>query len=200
MGTPWGGPCAGRENADRLVRDLAVMAPSTLQDLEREIERASRWCAVHGSDDPRSLWVGDSAYSLREDHGERRITRAFGPALGEREGAVDRSSRTSGRDSGRLIVHGLSQSVADGASKLMSRGLFDVLDTPPPMTWGALLHDEPDAHADLTLELGYLLAWVPRRHLDAALAGQDENPVDSIVWLDESNVRARAIIPWLRLP
>ena len=73
----------------------------------------------------------------------------------------------------------------DGAAELVTRGFFDVYNTPPWDTWVAWLVDTPAGRP--TGYEGYALAYVPARLVGLAQEGISVNPEQCIAWLADSD-------------
>lgn len=157
-----------------------------LQDLDWRLHHAADWCHRYG--DPsapgRSLRPGDlRPPTLPSD---RWSTVDF--VMSNRERAGDLVRVASPR--GRLMVYYPDADLCDGAAPVSSQGFFDQNNAPP---WGTWVGYFDDATEDLSYGT-YLLAWVPESFVTLAAAGMRVNPEECIKWLNEADVKLRAVL------
>jgi hypothetical protein len=88
---------------------------------------------------------------------------------------------------GELMVYFPEENLSDGYADLVSKGFFDVENTPPYDTWVAFFDDGP--HVVNQGLRTYLVCFVPQRFIELAEAGIDGNPEECILWLRQSNTR-----------
>ena len=94
------------------------------------------------------------------------------------------------RSSGRLLVYFPEENLACGTAECLSKGYFDVDNTPPWATWITLIPDTEDA------ENPGLIAWVPPGLVHHAVAGIDANPEECIRWPSDCSSSFR--LAWQR--
>lgn len=190
-----------RADAEQLLADLqpdrasfANARETLVDDLEAQIDEASRWCALRCADGdnlnepalaPRPLET--NRWNALHDVGALRR------ALLPRDRTVDVPS------AGRFLVYFPDADLCDGAAAAASEEFFDDYNCPPLGTWIGYFDDSTDeADADPNYS-GYVLCWVPAQYSELANAGVSANPEACIRWLDETDVRVRTVLQVLTL-
>lgn len=193
-----------RTDAEQLLADLQperasfANARETLaDDLEAQITEAALWCALRCAD-------ARSTASLREpDLAPRPLETNRWNAVHDvgalRRALLPRAHALTGPFPGRFLLYSPDADLCDGAAAAASEEFFDDYNCPPLGTWIGYFDDATDeADADPNYS-GYLLCWVPETFLELARAGVGANPERCIRWLDETEVRLRAVLQSLTL-
>ncbi len=194
-----------RADAEQLLKDLqpdrasfANARETLVDDLEAQIDEASRWCAL------RCAEGGADADLSEPDLAPRPLETNRWNALHDvgalRRALLPRHRTTQEPLAGRFLVYFPDADLCDGAAAAASEGFFDDYNCPPLGTWIGYFDDatdEADAAPDYA---GYLLCWVPEPFCKLANEGVSVNPEACIRWLDETDVRLRPLLQALTLP
>lgn len=94
---------------------------------------------------------------------------------------------------GRLLIYFPRATLSDGYAEVLSQGFFDADNLPPFDTWVTFFED-PNLNRSYQQQL---LCYVPPSHVDRANAGIDGNPEECILWIEQTQGSAKALIPSL---
>ncbi len=86
---------------------------------------------------------------------------------------------------GRLLVYDPDDSLFDGVAEEVTRGFFDVDNTPPWDTWLGYVH-ERDEEGWRPFD-SYLVSWVPPGFIALADVGIQINPEECILWATQND-------------
>lgn len=164
---------------------------------ERRLAETIAWCAPRArASAPRTSLRSEKLFPDLLAHDR---SSSVGSVVGHRAHIVGEVQVIEGRESlhgGRLLVCLPDHSLFDGAADEASRGYFDVNNVPPWDTWIALADDDPLVAVS---SRQYVVAWVPPDLIECACAGIEANPEQSIAWLEDLDVGARAELQRLGL-
>jgi len=156
------------------------------EDLDLRLSDIAAWCQARLNTDKTPVALRPGGAEQPKLTGNRwRVV----DGLADRRGPV--SDPGSGHPSGRFLIYFPDESLFDGAAAMMSDGFFDDDNAPPWGTWFGYFQDGPLG----STYSGYLLAWVPAAFIGAVQAGIDVNPEQCILWLADSSVELRRVLP-----
>lgn len=168
-----------------------------VDDLEAQITEASRWCALRCAEDGADAKLNEPDLAPRPLETNRWNAVHDVGAL--RRALLPRDHAPGEPAHGRFLVYFPDADLCDGAAAAASEEFFDDYNCPPLGTWIGYFDDATDeATADPSYS-GYLLCWVPEPLCELADAGIRVNPEACIRWLDETELRVRAVLQFLTL-
>jgi uncharacterized protein (TIGR02996 family) len=121
---------------------------------------------------PRSRDIDWSAMALQLALARRRLLERAGRAPSRLAGSLL---------GGRLVLYDPRETLSAGLSHRFSDDYFDADDMPPWDTWVMHVPETSPLFND-----SYLLAWVPREHLERARAGIEVNEEGCLMWGDQA--------------
>lgn len=172
----------------------AMTAKTYVDDLDAQLEDVILWCRRYTDVQAVRRCLRPARLSPHPLPASR--WRALEDVASTRSAELARAPDTTldGNIYGRLLVYFPDRDLADGAAEAVSKGFFDVHNAPPCGTWIGYF----DAGDNKSPDSGYLLAWVPKVFVSLASQGVAANPEQCIMWLDDTNLPLRHVIPHLR--
>ena len=89
---------------------------------------------------------------------------------------------------GKILIAEIDLTVLDGASEVVSGGLFDLNDCPPIDTWFYLTKSKMGR---------VLFAWIPEPFEDLANKGVEVNAMECLKWFKEESTQLTKFFKWI---
>ena len=158
--------------------ELNTVKGDDIQTVLTRLSETIQWCSQLEPDDNPETALRSPAiypYPFFAD-GPKAIVRSVADRRHWRL-QLKTSTPATSLANGRWLYYFPDANATDGFSGKMSKGFFDIDDTPPWDTWVAYVHESQ--------HIQYVVSWIPPAYIELASIGIRVNALEWSGWLDE---------------